>query len=235
MTGFARGEMSIPAQFKVAREGIDPSVSQEYIEFADSIDFGQDKDILVLGRGLYDRGIPPIGKKECLVRLARQGTPEAYKIIERYLEIAEGALKEWGVLALWECWTAVEAELFDEEVGVVVTGLGGEGRRLRYFVAVGFSEGEVIARGVREGIERGFGRACEELGAILEGVEMRDKYTGIRLLIPTDVAVADVVERGIAKSNKEEAALESRYYVTNVRIPEVEEIESRLLEAGFGA
>ena len=56
----------------------------------------------------------------------------------------------------------------------------------------------------------------------------------MKVLIPMDVAVAEIIEGGIAECNTFGDFLDEKYYVTNVRIPTEAEILHFLQEIGRG-
>ena len=63
---------------------------------------------------------------------------------------------------------------------------------------------------------------------------MHQHYATMRVLIPLDVAVAEVIERGIDECNTFYDLLDANYYVTNDRIPTEAEILHYLREMGRG-
>ncbi len=128
---------NIPKLLIVAQEGIDSAVQQEYLKYTAELDFDRysEGDISARSRNLFRPSTPLEEKKETLVILAHQGTVESYRTIERYWETAEQALETWSVVALQECRMFLESFLLDRDVGMVMTGLGGEGNMERIGVA----------------------------------------------------------------------------------------------------
>jgi hypothetical protein len=149
-------------------------VQQEYLEYTNDLDFYQysEEDISARSLSLVSPSTPPEDKKETLAVLAHQGTLEAYRTIERFLEIAERALEGLGVLALKECRMFLESSLSDRNVGILMTGLGGENNRLRYFLIIRSKSDAVLTGAQKETIERGFSYICSKFDSILEEIQV---------------------------------------------------------------
>ena len=224
----------IPERLILAERGIDSSVQQEYLEYTKALDFAQysEEDISARSHSLFSPSISPEDKKETLAVLAHRGTLEAYRTIERFLKAEEQALESWGVLALQECRMFLESSLSDRNVGILMTGLGGVNNRLRYFLIIRSRSDAVLTGAQKETIEQGFSYICSKFDSILEEIQIHQYYTSMKVLIPMDVAVAEIIEGGIAECNTFGYFLDKNYYVTNVRIPTETEIFDYLREAG---
>ena len=226
----------IPERLIIAERGIDTSVQQKYLEYTKALDFSQysEEDISARSHSLFSPSITPEDKKETLAVLAHRGTLEAYRTIERFLETKEPALETWGVLALQECRMFLESSLSDRNVGILMTGLGGVNNRLRYFLIIRSRSDAVLTGAQKETIEQGFSYICSKFDSILEEIQIHQYYTSMKVLIPMDVAVAEIIEGGIDECNTFGDFLDENYYVTNVRIPTEVEILHCLQEMGRG-
>ena len=226
----------IPERLKLAKDGVDTSVQQEYLEYTGNLDFGQysEEDISARSHSLFSPSTPLEDKKETLAVLAHQGTLGAYRAIERFLETAEQTLEAWGVLALQECRMFLESSLSDRNAGILMTGLGGENNRLRYFLVIRSRSDAAFTSAQKEIIERGFSYICNKIDSILEEIQAHQYYVTMKVLIPMDVAVAEIIEGGIDECNTFSDFLDENYYVTNVRIPTEADILHYLREMGRG-
>ncbi len=227
---------SIPERLILAENGVDSSVQQEYLEYTHDLDFGQysEEDISARSHGLFSPSTPLEDKKETLAVLAHRGTLGAYRTIERFLETAEKSLEAWGVLTLQECRMFLESSLSDRNVGILMTGLGGENNRLRYFLMIRSRSDGALTSAQKETIERGFSCICNKFDSILEEIQVHQYYVTMKVLIPMGVAVAEIIEGGIAECATFGDFLDENYYVTNVRIPSEAEIPRYLREMGRG-
>ena len=94
------------------------------------------------------RACPWGSTKRLLILLAHSATPRAYRIIERYLKNPDRELRDWALLTLQECLTMLESAILEESRGMISTGLGGSGSRLRYFLLISSKTGEIITHGI---------------------------------------------------------------------------------------
>jgi len=216
--------------FGVVESPIDLSVQEEYQDLSDSIsiDNVNYEEVLTEADRLFVQGTPIEAKKRILILLAHLGTMESSKILERYLKVSEGTLKDWTILSLKECRMFLESVLLKEEGGFISTGLGGKDNKLRYYFIVSKREGRPLTRSERETLEEGFKGINDEYGAEIEEINVGTNYAMIRILVPMDVAVGEVIEEGIRRSNRMGEILFFDYYVTNVKKPTKEEISKYL-------
>ena len=84
---------------------IDLSVQKEYHDLSNSIDFDNvdHEEVSNKADKLFIGNTPIEAKKRILILLAHLGTMESSKILEKYLKISEGSLKDWALLSLKEC------------------------------------------------------------------------------------------------------------------------------------
>ena len=227
---------SIPERLTVAEERVDPTVQQEYVDYTSGLDYNQysEEGVLASSQSLFGPSTPLEEKRETLAILAHRGTVESYRTIERYLETAGQELEDWSVLALQECRMFLEGFLLDQNVGMVTAGLGGEGNRLRYFCMVRSRNDVAFTSAQKLTVERAFSYICGELDSILEDIQVHQDYATMRVLVPLDVAVGEVIEGGIGECNTFGGFVDVNYYITNVRIPTEAEILHHLREMRRG-
>ncbi len=217
---------TIPDQLRIVEERINPSVQQEYLVYTANIDAVpySEEAIAVKSQSLFDQSIPLKTKKETLAILAHSGTVQSYRTIEKYLESAQPELYDWSVLALQECRMFLESSLMDENTGMVMTGLGGKGNRLRYFFAIRSIDDNPFTDTQKATVELSFSDICRRLNSILEEIQVHQHYATMKVLVPLDVAVGDVIEGGIDSCNRVNSFLDIHYFTTNVEIPAAAEI-----------
>ena len=223
---------SIAERLIIATDGIDPLVQREYLEYSKAINHSDyAKDISEMIRGLFTTS-SYLEKKKTLAVLAQQGTLEAYRTIEKFLETGDQLLKDWSILAQQECRILLESSLSDLNAGIVMTGLGGENNRLRYYLAVHSRNNASLSDIQKETIVQGFSHICRQYDSILEETLSYQNYGMMKVLVPMNVAVADIIEGGINECNTFGDFLSEDYYVTNVRIPSTEDIQHYFSELG---
>ena len=222
---------SIPDEFMVTDDGIDIDTQQEYVAYTKAFDhktFSSEQIDERVGR-LFSSDTYREEKKATLAILAHTGKVTSAKIINQFLEEGDPALHEWAKLCLLECHLFEDNVWFgDEGVGTVMTGLGGEDNRLRYFFAVRSNATNPYTSMDRTIITENFMVVCREHNAVLEDIQIQPTHATLKILIPLDVAVGMVIESGIGLSNRQGNLLDEDYYVTNVNIPTDVELQAFL-------
>jgi len=220
---------SMPERFAAAKVGVGSSTQQEYLAFTASIDHDRylEEEVLRRSETLFDPNTPVEAKKEILALLAHTGTLDAYRVLERLVETAEPELQDWSTLALQECRILLERDR-DKPIGTILTGLGGEEDRLRYFFVVRSKGSTAFTNAQKATIEQGFSAICDRLCSVIEEVQVYADYATLKVLVPLDVAVGALIEGGISECNQWGDFLDDGYYVTNDRIPTEAEIQQFL-------
>ena len=218
---------NIPDRFDVLEEGIDVQTHKEYLDYSHSFDTGEltDEKTLQLSSFLFSSENAPTAKKKVLTLLAHLGTITAYRQIEKYCKNPDKELKQWAALALQECKMFLESTLTDQETGFISSGLGGLKDKLRFFFMV-LPSTENPFTGTQKGIIKSeFNLVSAELNCIVETVNLSEKFVGLTVLVPMDVAVGTLIETGINKCNELGDFVFKHYYVTNQNIPDKTEID----------
>ena len=222
--------------FTLIEEAIDLSIQEEYITFSETIDFDHVdyEEVLTESDKLFDNHTPIELRKRILILLAHLGTAESCRILEKFLKISEGNLRDWALLSLKECRTFLESVLLQEEGGFISTGLGGKNNKLRYYFILSSKGGQPFSETHRNTLKRGFETISLKYKSEIEEINFEATYAMIGILIPMDVAVGELIEEGISECNKMSEFLFCDYYVTNVKKPTHEEISKYLEEISRG-
>ena len=128
---------------------------------------------------------------------------------------------------MYECRMRLESDLLDEPVGLISTGLGGDGQLLRYIFVLAFC-GEAPAGEAQREIGEGLEKVCQQYRSVVEQVQFSPSYLSVQILVPLDEAVGEVVEEVIAMLNQRDGRVREEYMVTNVAVPSEEEIQAFL-------
>ena len=219
----------ISNNFSVMESAIDLSMQEEYFKFEKTIDFDNMnlKNVLMESKNLFFESTPIESKKRILTLLAHLGTPESYTTIEKYLKISGQDFRTWVLLALKECRMFLESSLLGEDAGIISTGLGGKGNKLRHYFIISSKNDSPFSREQEEVIEDKFGIASHKFNVEVEKFIFRENCSIIRILVPIDIAVGKFIEAGIKECSD---FLFFHYYVTNVKEPSNEEILGYLEE-----
>ncbi len=226
----------LPDTFSLLEAGIDLEIQKEYVEYSHRFGRGEltEEQTLHLVSMLFNPEFPIEGKKKALGLLAHLGTVLAFRQIEKYRKHPDPELTQWSALALQECKMFLESGIMDENSGFIVTGLGGLGDKLRYYFLVLSNVERTFTSSEKETIKSEITRVSEQLNSIVENFDFTDTFVAMTVLIPMDVAAATFIETGINNCNEADNLLFEHYYVTNLNIPDGEEIQSitRIVKAG---
>ncbi len=215
-------------QFIITEKELDQELYELFITEQEWIDPQPDyASLFRQGKQLSGNTIPISEKKSILVQLASLGTAEAYHLLRKYCTRPDPALEEWSRIAMYECRMRLESDLLDEPVGLISTGLGGDGERLRYVVVLAF-QGEAPVEGQQQEALEGLGTVCQQYRSVVEQAQFRPACLYVQVLVPMDVAVGEVIEEGIVRLNRRDELFRQEYLVTNVSVPTDEEIQEFL-------
>ncbi|MBQ7214300.1 MAG: hypothetical protein IJS25_07200 [Bacteroidales bacterium] len=162
-------------------------------------------------------------KKRLLITLASVGTPEAYRIIERYAAKPDEGLEAWSIMALHESKMVLESSLLDENQVYISTGLGGKDDMLRYFAVILHKQAplEDFQKKVLDGEVRDAVNAAE---GVTERIAHYGGFSTVQLLIPVRNDLTHVLISAIQESNAYGDFLETDMLITNMKILSNKEI-----------
>ncbi len=223
---------TIPEQFIVTHKELDRDTYDQFLTSLEEIDSPADlSDLLRQGGELSDTGktntMPIVQKKLVLAQLAYWGTAEAYRLLQQYSSRPDPALAQWSRIALYECRMRLEEDLLAEPVGLISTGLGGDGQRLRYIFVLAF-QGESPEKEQRQEMQEALNKVCQRYDSIVEQAQLRPSYLLVQVLVPMDVVVGEVIEESIASLDQGTEEICQYYLATNVCVPTEEEIQGFL-------
>ncbi|MHC1704898.1 MAG: hypothetical protein AB9846_13395 [Tenuifilaceae bacterium] len=220
---------SFGGNLSILEHQVDVKVQVEYFEFSRNLQRDFDPEIVMLQeKQLYDPEVSIESKKELLVSFASIDKPEAFRVIERFVQNTSQELKDWSVLALQESKLLLESRLLDEHQVFISTGLGGLKGKLRYFIAL-FSESNSEFTDIQKNlIKSEFEFIFPKYEAQIEKVEYFLNYATIVALIPLNVPVKDPIQSAIDECNNLGNFIKKGFLITNVKILSTLEIESLL-------
>jgi hypothetical protein len=164
------------------------------------------------------------GIKRKLAALAKTGTIESYREIEKIIEdrSLSDLEHDFAIVALNFCRFSIENDLLDISMDMISGGLGGLSNKIRFYVAITGKEG--ISQSQCDHIEKVFNEVLAECDSILEQVQFHDFYVSLLILGSVDYAIGNILDTAISRCG----FLEKDYYATNVEIPTDERIRDWL-------
>lgn len=156
--------------------------------------------------------------KDTLVKAAFLGSVEVFRKLEA-LEVADENRQSWVELSTLYARMIMEQDLLDEPLSFIVTGLGGEGNRIRYCFVL--RSNQLLT----ESLAGLVGSEYEELAKYYDvtwedSVYYTPEYIRFTLLVPFDYNPNEMIEEGINKLT----FLDKEYIASNMKIPEEEEL-----------
>lgn len=184
-------------------------------------------ETLLRKENLFNPATPVEEKRRLLFLLGHAGTLEAYQTLKKYLQNPDTELFGWATLALQECGTWLKEDVLEEDQTGI---LGNTENRMQFWFVISTLQGKKLTSKQCEIIQKTYSKISEELNSIIEEVEFGNNYALITVLIPPDVAPAEVMEGGIEESNDPVPFLRFHYYTVNTKRQTKEEIEEYLRE-----
>lgn len=216
-----------PERFSILEEQIDIKTQMNYFEASGKLkkEAADLTDLLGKEELLYDEQIGQAEKKEFLVGLACIDDVEAYRIIERFVANAENELKNWAVLALQESRMTLESSFLDENQVFISTGLGGKGKKLRYFVVLSSAHDGDFTDLQKRLIYKELEFALKKASGEIEKTEFVENYATLIALVPLTVSIKKIIESAINECNQIGDFVSSKFILTNVKVFTIEEIK----------
>ena len=208
-------------------DNIHYETSKEYIDYHGEYELNNinEKEILNKSDLLFKSEITIEDKRKLLHILAHLGTIESYKVLEKYCKNPDKELKEWASLALQECRMFLESDLMDDDEGVFISGgLGGKNNKMRLYNLIFTLNDKTFTNTQKKIIKQEYKIICKNKHTDLEKIDFENNYASIMILLPFDVALAEIMDEGINKCNELGEFLFDGYYATNQDIPGKKEI-----------
>lgn len=222
---------TIPEHFIMIEDELDQKVYEQFLSELEWLEPHLDYAHLIRqGEQLVtsgESGMSISQKRLALVQLAQWGSAEAYRLVQKYSAHPDQGLEEWSRIALYECRMRMEEDLLGESVGLISTGLGGDGEQLRYIFVLAFC-GESPAEAAQQEIRERLDKVCQQYRSVVEQAQFRPACLVVQVLVPMDVAVGEVIEASIDRFNRDDDQVRQEYMATNVAVPTEEEIQQFL-------
>ncbi len=221
----------MPENFNVLEEQIDVQLQVEYFKFTRKFRKGKETGRFLPQKSfLFDPEVPLLAKKKILASLASSVEVESFRTIEKYLLDPEPDLKDWATLALQESRMLLQSSLLDEQQIFISTGLGGKGKKLRYFVVFLNKEEKALSGMQKKLLYDEMKYVVEQNeGEVEEFTEMLD-YTTAIVILPLKAALKDIFRGIIEECNQYGNFLKDDMVITNVKRlspPEIVDILSQ--------
>jgi len=219
---------SIPDNYYILEERIDITLQKKYFSYAKKRKEGEEiENLSELEDQLNNPDEKLDQKRKILVRLAGQKQIESYRIIERFQKKAKGVIKKWAILALQESRMVMQSSLLGEQQVFISTGLGGKGKKIRYFFAFSkkdldtpftIGQNKIIKIELEDFLNKNDGK--------LEKIRLSDGIVYGLFLFPLKKDLQNNFKIVIEKSNQYGNFLDNGVLITNVKELSLNEIKN---------
>ena len=211
---------NLPENYSILEERIEIEVQMKYFEFSKAI---REKNISAEcfenREQLLDLQVGIQRKKEILSAIATVDDVKAYRAIETFVKDNKGDLKQWAVLAMQESRMLIQSSLLDEQQVFISTGLGGKGKKLRYYVVFINNLQTEILNSTQQKLLR------EELIYELKGnqgefesMDFMEGFSTALIMLPLHSDIKKVFQNVVDECNQYGNFLNEDMIVTNVKV-----------------
>jgi|GEM_PF-6637713 len=151
---------------------VSPETQKEYIAYHENFNVEEytEEDCLKKSDALLGQKISDEESRELLFALAHIATLPCIKLLEQYVTISSlGELKEWAMMGFEEAWLHHINEEMGDKRTLMMTGAGGEGDMLRYYVVV--SSISDLTQDQKKTISDAYYAVATEIDVSIENIE----------------------------------------------------------------
>ena len=177
----------------------------------------EEEDYILFVSLLHSQEASKKEKKHILSLLAVSKQIKAYRILEQYLQSPDIELKDWAYMALMESRMTLESELSDEKFIYISTGLGGKGKKLRFYVLLLSTSGDPFLDYQQQVIEREFAYTLSHEDGDIEQFTINGGCVEMLVLIPIQSDIKKILRHVIHECNQYGNFISDMVIVTNVK------------------
>jgi len=210
----------LPENFSILEEQIDIEIQMKYFEFSklmrDKMDIQESFD---KRDELFDKDVSEERKREILTTIAVYDDVKAYRTLEKFVSETSGELKQWGILALQESRMLMQTSLLDEQQVFISTGLGGKGRKLRYFVVfLNKDQDELLTATQQKLLRDELIFELNKQDGEFESMDFMEGFSSAQVMLPLQAEIKNVFQNVVDECNQYGGFLHEDLIVTNVKI-----------------
>jgi hypothetical protein len=224
----------IPGNLTILEQQIDADVQMEYYNYAKNLEDNFDPEEVLKNREtIFRHDLTVDDKKHLLVQLANIDRIEAYRTLEKYVQVSTDQLRDWATLAWQECRLLLESKLLDKSQVLISTGLGGKGLKLRYFTIFltvngrpySSFEQKILTDEARFFIKKSRGE--------IEYIRFDKELCTMLSIIPLQVPVEGLFDELIRECNQYGDFVNPDYIITNVKVIKNAQIRKMLRQTNI--
>jgi hypothetical protein len=217
---------NLPENFSILEERIEIEVQMKYFEFVKKVRKMNISDECFANREeLFSDEVDIDRKKEILSVIANLDEVKAYRTIEKFVEVSDGELKQWSILALQESRMLLQSSLLDEQQMFISTGLGGKGKKLRYFVVfINQNRNELLTTRQQKLVKDELIYEIKGSQGEFESMDFMEGFSSALVMLPLSCEIREVFQNVVDECNQYGNFLHEDMIVTNVKVMSRSEI-----------
>lgn len=221
-----RALSEIPENFSILEEQIEIDVQMRYFEYVKEVRKRNISFECFENRNdLFLADIDDERKREILTVIAGIDDVKAFRTIEKYMGKAEGELKKWAVLAFQESRMLIQSSLLEEQQVFISTGLGGKGKKLRYYVVfINRNEHKLLNASQQKLLKNEVLFELKNYDGEFESMDFMEGFSTSLVMVPLQTDIKSVFRNIIDECNQYGNFLNEDMIITNVKIMSRSEI-----------
>lgn len=210
----------LPENFSILEEQIDVEIQMKYFEYTKEKRSKEKADAAFKNKEeLFDDSVAKERKKEILTNLALYDDVKAYRTLEKFVQESKGTIKQWAILAMQESRMLLQSSLLDEQQVFISTGLGGKGKKLRYFVVfINENREELLTKTQQKLLKDELVFELKKHDGLVESMDFMEGFSSTLVMIPLTVDIKSVFQRIIDECNQYGGFLQEDMIITNVKV-----------------
>jgi len=211
----------ISGNFTVAEHGVHPDVMQRFIKISNKLNKYDEanEDIEPLKEKLQNPETPTKVKEKILARLATIRSVAAFRLVEQYYLNCAAEEKSFASLAYSQSRHLIENQLTDNNSGLIITGLGGKGKRLRYFFMIVLESDQNLSNAIHRLINAEVEETLKENDCEVEKIDYFTSHLAVTALVPLEKNLANIIDIITEKCNELIHVFLKNFFVTNGFLP----------------
>lgn len=218
----------ISGNFTVAEHGVHPDVMQSFIKISNKLgpnELGA-AEVPKLKKKLQSEATSRQVKYRTLAKLSAIKSVDSFRAIEAYYKDCPEDERGFVVLALNQSRHLLENQLLDSSTGLIITGLGGKGKKLRYYFLMVLADNQSLGNGIRRLLESEIEEGLQAHESELEQIEFTPSYVATTALVPLSKNLADLIEDLTVRCNAIQPIFLKNFFVTNGFFPSEDYLET---------
>ena len=210
----------LPDNFSILEEQIDIEVQMKYFEYTKQNRKKENAEgAFNVREELFNSDVEEERKKEILTSLAVYDDVKAYRTLEKFVDESQGEIKQWGILAFQESRMLMQSSLLDEQQVFISTGLGGKGKKLRYFVVfLSENQKDLLSASQQKLLKDELAFELNKHEGIFESMDFMEGFSSALVMLPLTAEIKTVFQNVIDECNQYGGFLQEDLIVTNVKV-----------------